>query len=322
MLKNNKKYNLEIIIPAYNAHKTIINTLDSILVQQNMKNFHVTIVNDYGKNYKEILKKYKDKMPIKEITTSRNVGPGLARQLGIDNSNSKYIVFIDADDTFYDELSLSTLSEEIKKGNYDLLITDFQYERDNEIAIKKDDSTWLHGKIYKREFLLKNNIKFNNTRANEDNGFNRLIFLLNPKIKYINKITYIYKENPDSITRKDNRLYKYKGLKWLSYNINWAIREAIIRNGNEPAILYTIISTLAAMYYYYLELYDEYEVDKILIWCKDIYKLYEEYQIKILKYEDIAIQDKEKENKNKKMKKIITFEEFKNKIKNLEKEEK
>ena len=115
MLKNNKKYNLEIIIPAYNAHKTIINTLDSILVQQNMKNFHVTIVNDYGKNYKEILKKYKDKMPIKEITTSRNVGPGLARQLGIDNSNSKYIVFIYADDTFYDELSLSTLSEEIKK---------------------------------------------------------------------------------------------------------------------------------------------------------------------------------------------------------------
>ena len=52
---------LEIIIPAYNSHKTITNTLESISIQENMPSYHVTIVNDCGENYEKIIKEYKDR---------------------------------------------------------------------------------------------------------------------------------------------------------------------------------------------------------------------------------------------------------------------
>ena len=53
----------------------------------------------------------------------------------------------------------------------------------------------MHGKMYKRKFLIDNDIKFNNSYANEDNGFNNLLLLHNPKISYLNEETYIWKNN-------------------------------------------------------------------------------------------------------------------------------
>ena len=46
---------IDVIIPAYNAHETIIRTLSSIAMQLNRKDLKVTIVNDGGKNYNDIV---------------------------------------------------------------------------------------------------------------------------------------------------------------------------------------------------------------------------------------------------------------------------
>ena len=93
---------IDVIIPAYNAHNTIEKTLDSILHQTISNMLNVYVVNDCSdKNYDEIIKKYKKDINIKEIKISKNGGPGVARQKGIDLSNGKYILFIDSDDIFY-----------------------------------------------------------------------------------------------------------------------------------------------------------------------------------------------------------------------------
>ena len=103
-------------------------------------------------------------------------------------------------------------------------------ERDNKREIKTKDNVWLHGKVYKREFIEKNKVSFNSTRKNEDSGFNRLLFLLNDKIEYLDTVTYVYQDNQNSITRKDNRRYKFEGLEGLAENMEWAYFEAKKRN--------------------------------------------------------------------------------------------
>ena len=97
---------IDIIIPAYNAFETIDNTINSIAKQNNRNSLQVYIINDGSeKSYKDIINKYTSLLHINEIIIE-NSGPGKARQIGLDSSKNEYIVFLDADDTFYDEYSL------------------------------------------------------------------------------------------------------------------------------------------------------------------------------------------------------------------------
>lgn len=66
---------IDVIIPAYNSHDTIIRTLSSIAMQLNRKDLKVTIVNDGGKNYKEIIDIFKPLIDVKEIGYEENKGP-------------------------------------------------------------------------------------------------------------------------------------------------------------------------------------------------------------------------------------------------------
>ena len=101
---------IDIIIPAYKAQNTILRTLSSIAIQSVLNDISVTIVNDAdGIGYQKFVDMFKDYMDIKEITLEKNGGPGVARQYGIDNTNSPYFTCIDADDTFAGAFALEIL---------------------------------------------------------------------------------------------------------------------------------------------------------------------------------------------------------------------
>lgn len=262
---------LDIIIPTYNAKETLERTLSSIAIQQGIEDVDVYLINDASDyNYKEFIDYYSKFFNIKEITLDKNQGPGAARRIGLEKTNNPYIVFIDSDDYFFSPLSVKLLYDTIVETKSDLVVTDFLYERDNEKVIRPYNTVWLHGKIYKREFLEKNNITFNDTRANEDNGFNRLILLSNPNLYYLPKTTYVYYENKDSITRKNNRAYRLDGLEGYTYNLNWAMKKALERDLNKIDIALTALEVLVYMYHYYMELDNE----KVINWSKETYRIY------------------------------------------------
>ena len=73
---------ISIIIPAYNSHDTIIRTLSSIAMQLNRKDLKVTIVNDGGKNYKEIIDIFKPLIDVKEIGQQAPVNANLVWVFG------------------------------------------------------------------------------------------------------------------------------------------------------------------------------------------------------------------------------------------------
>ena len=268
-----------IVVPVFRAKKTLFRLLDSIAKSDIAENAFLVLVFDCdGIDYREEISYISSRIDTKTVFLDKNLGSGLARQAGIDNSKSEYIMFADADDYYYPK-ALNKVVSSLSGANFDVLLSSFRYERDGEVKIISNNMTWLHGKIYRRDFLIKNKIHFNSYRYNEDNGFNRLILLYEPRLAFNKTVTYVYSENKDSITRRNDREYKFTGLEFLAKNLVWAAKEYLnnCKECNFSAFAALLFSLLLSMYYYYLEFYDVYEVKKILLWTKEGQKLYEKY---------------------------------------------
>lgn len=265
---------IDVIIPAYNSHKYIDNVLTSLSLQTITDKFEVTIVNDGSKeDYSKIISFYNEFIKVKEIGYKDNKGPGYARRYGINNTHNKYIVFIDSDDVLYDRFSLQNLYNEIENNNLDYVNSLFYEELNETFYPKEKDDVWLHGKIYRREFLSDNNINFNDSRCNEDNGFNTLVLLSKPKKKYFYQATYIWKSNMNSITRSNDYEYQFTGLSGFIYNITWALN---LKKDNKE-ISYDIakiaMQTLYYLYFCYLKFNKTKAFDELINKSKDLYNL-------------------------------------------------
>ena len=264
---------LQIIIPAYNARETLDITLSSIAVQRTDYKFSVLIVNDHSDyNYKDFVKKYSKYFKIEEIILEKNVGSYLARQKGIDNSSSKYITFIDADDVLYSPYSIDRMLKVIDNENYDLLICDYISER-NGMQVKTKDPVSLFGKIYRRSFLEKYKIKFRNTKYKGEVAFNKLIMLLNPNFSFLSLPTYIYKYNPElkSNSKTKENPYDFES---FAENILWALKKALDNNVKKELIYEEACSTMLSAYYFYLDSFNKYDEKKVLKSFKNIFDNY------------------------------------------------
>ena len=287
---------LDIIIPCYQAKETLFKTLSSIAIQTGTHNISVCLVNDNSTyDYSFFVEYFSRYYPIQELSLEKNVGPGGARNAGMKHTHNPYILFMDSDDYFYTCNALSLLTDPLYKKSYDLIVSNFLYERDRQKIIKKRNPVWLHGKLFKREFLERHQISFNETRANEDNGFNRLIILMKPEIHFVDETTYVYSENEKSITRKNNREYRFQGLEGYAYNMKWAMEEALKRDCDKKEITHLAMSVLIRMYFYYMELYNQYDVSKLLEWSRDIYDIY--YRFPEEKTSEDIIEDIKKQYK-------------------------
>ena len=281
---------INIIIPAYNAHKTIEQTLFSIAIQDMVKDIKVYIINDASDNdYNEIVKYFSQFLNIEELILDKNSGPGVARQYGLDHSNGKYIIFMDSDDVLSDFFAVNNMVNTIMNGDNDVAITTFVEEGKNQFISYENSHIWLHGKIYKREFLQKNDIRFNDSRVNEDNGFNQLLLLSNAKVAVSSRKTYIWRYNEQSITRRNNNEYRFKGLEGYSYNIIWSINCALERNYDKRKIIHSAFKFLVAMYHYYLEFIELKESKQIILNSKEIYMILKKYEDYISDEEKISI---------------------------------
>ena len=245
---------IDVIIPAYNSQDTIIRTLSSIAMQLNRDELKVTIVNDGGNNYKDIVETFSKVIDVQEIGYETNRGPGYARQYGIDHTNEDFITFIDADDTFYEACSLSLLSRPIKDTSTKFVISPFiQIGKNCEQAPMNANLVWVFGHIYRRSFLQQHNIRFTPTRSNEDVGFNTMCNLIAQNDmgveggKILSAATYEWHYNEASITRRGKDEYEFgictPGYIYNLHNAyNVAQREGVPLKSIAPSALETAFS--------------------------------------------------------------------------------
>ena len=249
---------IDVIIPAFKAQDTIIRTLSSIAMQSIIDMVTVTIVNDAdGIGYEKFVDYFKDYMSIKEVVLKENGGPGVARQAGIDATSSPYFTCIDADDTFGSAFSLEILLKGMEEEpGYHTVVGSFIEQHPNlRFLNHSQDMVWMFGKLYTRSFWEKYKIRFNETRANEDNGVNTIIRLVSSdqeKIKFLNEIVYFWHNKEDSITRINNAQYSYdQSFVGYAENMIYAIKHARkVKPFNSYIDMWTI-QIMAQLYIYY-----------------------------------------------------------------------
>lgn len=261
---------LDIIIPVYNARETLSRTLFSIGMQTIIDKINIIIVDDNSDcDYSDIIENFSKFFDITYFKLSENSGPGVARQFGIDHSDSIYFTFIDADDTYVNSFTLELLIKYLEKDEkFIAIVSSFMEEIGNlTFTLHKNDLTWLFGKIYKRSFIEEKNIRFTNTRANEDAGFNSLIKLCTDSkhlINYVSEVTYIWHFQPNSLVRKNEGEYFYKGsLPGYIENMINTIKRAKENNAEEAAVRVFMVNTLIYLYYSFFEIKNMYSKNQL-----------------------------------------------------------
>ncbi|AFZ20658.1 glycosyltransferase [Allocoleopsis franciscana] len=87
---------ISVIIPAYNAEKTIQETIDSVL-NQTFQDFEIIVINDGSQDKTlEIVNSIKD--PRLQVFSYPNAKQAASRNRGISHSTGEFLAFLDADD--------------------------------------------------------------------------------------------------------------------------------------------------------------------------------------------------------------------------------
>ena len=280
---------IDIIIPCHNSHKTIDRTLGSILCQRVLASCKITLVRDGGEHYNDIIERYSPVMNIQEIGYDDNGGPGKARNYGMKNTKGNVIIFIDSDDCFAGPFAVINLVNELySEPDIVMCISDFIEEvRPLEFKRHHDDTTFVHGKAYKREYLERNNILFNEREtSNEDVGFNLLaLFLLkeNEKVAYTDLLTHYWICNPNSIVRRNKDVFdRSESFRTFVKNMKYIYEETDKRGYQNSSVI--LLERVASMhriinvYFEKTEGHEEYVEENYKV-VKDFYKyVYEPYE--------------------------------------------
>lgn len=258
-----RKNRIDVIIPAYKAQHTILRTLSSIAAQTVLDKIDVTIVNDCCPNgdYKEYVDMFSPYMSIREIRLHENGGPGVARQYGIDHTEDEFFTCMDADDTLCGATALEILLAGIQENDVIKCCSASFLQLGNTLQTMvghSNDMVWMFGKIYRRAFVDQYKIRFNETRANEDTGFNTIVKLLcdNPmeQVRYIQECVYYWHNKTDSITRINDCQYNYdQSLCGWTDNMIYAINHVRKHKPFSGASIQWTVSCMLNLYYYFIE---------------------------------------------------------------------
>lgn len=217
---------ISIIVPVYNAEKTLTRCIDSIL-SQIFQGWELLLIDDGSTDISgEICDEYAAKDKRIKVFHKTNAGVSSARNLGLDHTKGEWITFVDADD-FVREFYLIHLLKHSQK-HVDLVISYAEiYNGDNvqeesypsklvdetnfEIMFIENDMHWHTSpwsKLYKRSIIERNHLRFcEGMHIGEDAVF-LYSYMLCSKTIYISQDTdYCYCANiSGSLTKRVNSL--------------------------------------------------------------------------------------------------------------------
>ena len=225
---------LSIIIPAYNAAHYIKRCLDSIFVNGGLDKtsldlIETIVVDDCSKdNTSTIVEKYRDTYNMSNlrlIRHNKNLQQGAARNTGLKKACGKYIWFVDVDDiimpgflailqhpNFLSDIDVFQFNAIAEDLNGNQIAEEFLQEAitavsgidylEYEANIRYENrirATW--SKWYRRDYLMHNNLYFQEGVYWEDVIHTLKCIYLSTKFTYLPQIGYVYIQTPNSDMR-------------------------------------------------------------------------------------------------------------------------
>ena len=221
---------ISFIIPMYNTKNYIKNCLMSIKSIE-MKKYEIIIIDDGSTDdsVNEVIDIVKDNEQI-QLISKKNGGAASARNLGLSKAKGKYICFIDSDDWINSSIFNKTFEEQLlfedkdiiffnmvkyfKERDYSKKYIDNDLYRLNEMSgLLVDNISYLNkfpgsscGKLFRRDFLKKHHILFEEGISNEDIDFMINVVTKTSKYLFINRVLYYYRINRiDSMTNSNSK---------------------------------------------------------------------------------------------------------------------
>lgn len=236
-LKNMNKPKISVIIPIFNVEEYLEDTLNCLLSQAIIEDMEILMIDDGSTdNSRYIIEKYALDYDNFHAFHQENQGLANSRNLGIILAKGEYIQFLDSDD-YISPNGYESLYELAKKNDSDIAsslmvrlkrynVKDSYFFIEGYKNIEKTlDSvnlndypelvwdTFSTNKLFKREFILKNNLKFNHTGYYEDVPFGLESFMLADKISILKDVFYFWRirENSNlSITQQYSNIDNFK----------------------------------------------------------------------------------------------------------------
>lgn len=272
---SNNSILVSIIVPFFNASPYLDQCIGSIS-NQTLTNIEIILINDGSTdNSLQIVEHWlkKDKRII--LYSQKNKGVSEARNLGLNFAKGKYVGFVDADDWIEHDM-YELMYNETQRESVDWVISNINvHEKNNEsflrlkikneftdisnnktpvihelLRFKYDFANW--NKLFKKEIIDKNQIRFNNEMTLwEDLLFNlQYLFFIN-KIVVVDKGLYNYRILNNSLTRANPNLLVNQFNK-LYFEFNTFLKS---NHAELELITFNTEISRAAYYYLFNELY-------------------------------------------------------------------
>lgn len=202
---------ISVIVPVYNAGQYLEQCIQSIL-DQTFTDFELILVDDGSTDGSgEICDIYKNKNPKVKVIHKDNEGVSIARNIGIDNADGTYIVFVDSDDyvdkAYLSDLMISEDSDFVVSGVY--LLNEKNVIVPGSVSKKiKSSPAFIDteliklymrvpwAKRFKKEIIIRDKIFFNSMmKIGEDTDFNIRYLQVADDIVTVSSPSYFYRDN-------------------------------------------------------------------------------------------------------------------------------
>lgn len=200
---------VSIIVPVYNTEQYLNACIKSVL-KQSYNNFELILINDGSiDNSEKICHNFCEEDERIRLVSQSNKGVSVARNVGIELSKGKYVMFLDSDDELLDD-ALLILINLIKEYNADLASGRRVYvgnksENNKSIEIELFENkdaliqhlkydrrfTGCHGKLFSREIIGQTRF-YDGKKINEDMFFLFEVCIKEPKVVCSNENVYNY----------------------------------------------------------------------------------------------------------------------------------
>lgn len=242
------KCNISVIMPVYNDEDYLSDTLQSIM-KQTYQDFEVIVVDDGSTDHtKEIIKDYKEKDSRIQYHYQQQTNAGVARNYGMSFAQGKYVMFLDGDDLF-DENLLGEMYAQIEKESADICLCNAdQYDTSSKQFISKPQylrkeylpakgtfsredigsaifyftSLVPWNKLIKREFLENYNIQFQDIKRANDQFFSCMSLVFAKRITIVDKVLVHYR-----VGQGDNLTTHFSDTPLCAFEAMLAVRKAL-----------------------------------------------------------------------------------------------